>query len=155
MADPVAQPKAVVRDAGKPAPIGDDTVEQPGTGIRVLIVDDERDALMMLGVLLRSAGFGVELVQRGEELPAVVAAYKPHAVVLDIQLPGRNGFQLANELRGAHGKSCPALVAITGMQSALRPTEGKVGPFDYYFLKPCNPTLLMRVLASLGARALR
>src|SRR5213075_816841 len=79
--------------------------------VRVVVADDERDTVMTLGILLRSEGFDVELLQGGADVPAAVRSAPPVAVILDIGMPDRDGYQVAREMRQSHGERCPLLVA--------------------------------------------
>src|ERR687892_388044 len=74
-----------------------------GLGMRVLVADDDRDALMTLGILLRSEGFEVQLVQDGGEVLRAVRAFRPDAVLLNLALPDRNGYEVATELTQTYG----------------------------------------------------
>jgi CheY-like chemotaxis protein len=55
--------------------------------LRVLVVDDERDTLMTLGILLRSEGIDTRLAAKGAEVAAMVAEFRPDAILLDIGMP--------------------------------------------------------------------
>jgi CheY-like chemotaxis protein len=81
--------------------------------LRVLVVDDERDTLMTLGILLRSEGIDTRLTARGTEVAAMVADFRPDAILLDIGMPDRSGLQVALDLTRDHGPQCPVLIAIT------------------------------------------
>ena len=85
-----------------------------GKGMRVLVVDDNRDAVMTLGILLRSEGFEVELAQRGSAVPELVRRFRPHAVLLDIGMPDQSGHDVALQLTREYGPGCPLLIAVTG-----------------------------------------
>ena len=124
-----------------------------GNGMRVLIVDDERDTVMTLGILLRSEGFEVQQLQAGASVPAKVRDFRPSAVLLDIGMPDCNGYQLAGQLTKEHGPACPVLVAITGRSSdADRQLARRTG-FRHYVLKPYDPDQLLRLLGSLSQQA--
>ena len=127
------------------------TVDGIGNGVRVLIADDERDTVMTLGILLRSSGFEVDLVQGGADVPSAVRNKRPHAVVLDIGMPDRNGYEIAQELRRTYGNGCPVLIAVTGR--AGDPVKAGALGFSHYFTKPCDPLELLGVLSGLQATA--
>lgn len=117
---------------------------------RVLIVDDQRDMLMTLGIVLRSEGIGVELVEKGAEVEAAVESFRPDVVLLDIEMPDRSGLQVAMELKQRYGTRCPILIAVTGHNSeAARRLTAKSG-FLHHVPKPCDfdaLVALVRVVA--------
>lgn len=144
--------KPAMRDLTATQLSADRTLDRVGDGIRILVADDERDTVMTLGILLRSSGFEVHLVQTGADALRSTAEVKPHAVLLDIGMPDRNGHDVANQLRLTHGKACPVLIALTG-RAALSEAEAKSSGFDHYFQKPCDPAELLRLLGALKSEA--
>lgn len=120
-----------------------------GYPIRVVVADDERDTVMTLGILLRSEGFDVRLVQAGSEVPAVVAAVRPHAVLLDIGMPDRSGTEVANELKQVYGERCPLLIAVTARSSASDRAKAYASGFKHYVQKPYDAGELVRLLSGL------
>jgi|SRR5919109_3206637 CheY-like chemotaxis protein len=127
------------------------SVKEP---LRVLVVDDDRDALMTLGILLRSEGIDVRLATAGAEVQAAVADFRPHAVLLDISMPDRSGLQVALELARDHGPQCPVLIAVTAHsgESARRLTA-KSG-FCHHVAKPYDPDALVRLVTSIDYSSL-
>lgn len=133
----------------------DETIgDEAGQGIRVLIVDDERDTVMTLGILLRSSGFEVHLVQAAAEVSAAVGKLRPHAVLLDIGMPGQNGYEVAKEVRSIYRERCPVLIAVTARAGASDRRLAESSGFSHYFAKPCDPAELIRVLSSLHRSAM-
>ena len=124
-----------------------------GMPIRLVIADDERDTAMTLGILLRSEGFDVQLVHNGASVPPAVARHRPHAVLLDIGMPDRSGYDVAKELRAAYAAQCPVLIAVTGRASPADRDEARASGFKYYVTKPYNPGQLMRLLSTLSPAA--
>ena len=120
--------------------------------LRVVIADDNRDAVMLLGILLRSEGIDVRLATKGSEVQAVVAQFQPDAVLLDITMPDRSGLQVALELVRDYGAKCPVLIAVTAHndETARRLTE-KSG-FRHHVAKPYDPDALLTLVGSIKAR---
>lgn len=117
--------------------------------LRILIADDNRDTVMMLGILLRSEGIDVRLATRGAEVPAAVAEFRPDAVLLDITMPDRSGLQIALELVRDYGAECPVLIAVTAhSDETARRLTAKSG-FQHHVGKPYDPDALLRLVASL------
>jgi two-component system, chemotaxis family, CheB/CheR fusion protein len=118
--------------------------------LRVLIVDDQRDMLMTLGIVLRSEGMVVELGDDAAQVEAAVDAFRPDVVLLDIEMPGRNGLQVALDLAQRYGERCPVLIAVTGHNTeAARRLTAKSG-FLHHVPKPCDFDELVRLVTSAG-----
>jgi two-component system CheB/CheR fusion protein len=119
--------------------------------LRVVIADDNRDTVMLLGILLRSEGIDVRLATKGSEVQAAVAQFRPDAVLLDIAMPDRSGLQVALELVRDYGAKCPVLIAVTAHndETARRLTE-KSG-FRHHVAKPYDPDALLSLVGSLKA----
>lgn len=124
-----------------------------GKPIRVVIADDERDTLMTLGILLRSEGFEVHLVLRGAEVSAAVAWQRPHAVLLDLVMPDRSGYDVAKQLQAKYGDKCPVLVAVTGRVSVADRQHALANGFTHYITKPYDAAELVRLLCAVPASA--
>ena len=122
-----------------------------GRGMRVLIVDDVRDTVLTLGILLRSEGFRVELVQSGSAVPEAVKSFRPSAILLDIGMPDRNGFEVAAELTKKYGVACPTLIALTASDTYSDRVTAKESGFKYFIAKPYDPSKLLEVLGSIAA----
>ena len=120
-----------------------------GSGMRVLIVDDERDTVMTLGILLRSEGYDVHLAQAGSQVSKAVRELRPHAVLLDIGLPDRNGYAVAQDLTREHGAACPFLVAVTAHSRDSDRKAALDSGFRHHVPKPYDPDRLLALLASL------
>lgn len=125
-----------------------DATETLGSGMRVLIVDDVRDTMLTLGILLRSEGFAVEMVNNGAGVVDAVRRFRPHAVLLDLHMPDRNGCDVAMELRREHGDACPTLIAVTALKGDITRRVAERSGIEYYVVKPYDPDALIALLAS-------
>jgi PAS domain S-box-containing protein len=116
------------------------------SGHRILIVDDNIDAAESLGVLLRTIGAQVRVVYNG---PAALAAFEeeePSIALLDIGMPGMDGYQVARAIRARFPRSAAMLVALTGWgQHADRQRAAEAG-FDHHLVKPAEMALLQQIL---------
>ena len=65
---------------------------------KILIIDDDKDILEAVSLILENAGFGVATHNTGLDVPAKVLAYNPHAILLDVALPGKPGTEVYKEL---------------------------------------------------------
>jgi CheY-like chemotaxis protein len=121
-----------------------DTVRPVGR--YVLVVDDCHNAAGSLALLLKRWGYQAVLADNGPSALAAAHAQPPVAVLLDIGMPGVDGYEVARRLRGQPQTAGVLLIALTGYgreQDVRRCYE--VG-FDLHLLKPCDPEELRRVL---------
>ena len=118
----------------------------PGYMVRVLAVEDERDTLMTLGILLRSEGYEVQLMHGSRGVLAAVREFRPHVVLLDIGMPERDGYAVARELKVTLGDLCPLLVRVTAYGSPADKARAAATGFDHHIAKPYDPADLFAVL---------
>ena len=117
--------------------------------LRVLVVDDNRDSLFTLSMLCRDEGMEVAMLRGGEAVPTVVEQFKPDVILLDIGLPDRSGFDVAEELTERYGEHRPLMIAVTAYSSeAERQMAREVG-FHHFIAKPYDPQTLLRRLTVL------
>jgi signal transduction histidine kinase/DNA-binding response OmpR family regulator len=134
-------------------PAGREECERPtnGTGAegraarRVLVVDDNVDAAESLALVLRAAGHRVWTAHSGPAALQAAPEVRPEAVVLDIGLPGMDGYEVARRLRGE--ASGPLLVALTGYGQDDDRRRSREAGFHHHLVKPVDPEELERLLA--------
>jgi len=129
-----------------PAKLGDPAVRAVGHGCRVLVVDDVADTVVTLGALLRGEGFEVELVTDSSEVSKAVGRFRPEIVLLDIGMPGRNGYEVAEELKRIYGEACPILIAVTAYGDRANRAWARLFGFEHHVVKPYNPVELIDLL---------
>jgi CheY-like chemotaxis protein len=121
---------------------------QPDAGLprrRILIVDDNVDAATTLDLLLRSLGHETSVAHNGMEALRLATEFRPQVVLLDIGMPGLDGYEVARRLRTMK-KQGMRIVAITGWgQEADRQRSREAG-FDLHLVKPVEPDELVRAL---------
>jgi CheY-like chemotaxis protein len=115
------------------------------TGVSILVVDDNTDTAESLALLLRIHGYEVRVVNDGPSALAEAAARLPCVVLLDINLPGMDGFETARLLRAQAGNSL-RLVALTGCSREEDRRRGQEAGFDAYLIKPAEIEDLERAL---------
>jgi len=115
---------------------------------RVLIVDDNSDAAEMLALLLRTVGHEVALALDGATALDVARDFAPHVALLDIGLPGMDGYELARRLRELDTCKNTLLVAVTGYGEPGDRQRSKAAGFAHHFVKPMNPEKFESLLAS-------
>jgi PAS domain S-box-containing protein len=134
--------------------ISESPMVQPGVQslrpLRVLVVDDNVDTVLSFSMLLRASGHDVQTAHDG--LKAVQAAidYHPDIVLLDIGLPGLNGYEVAKQLRAHPDLKHVVLVALTGYgQDSDRQTSSAAG-FTHHLVKPARFEELQKILATVA-----
>ncbi|HYD57523.1 MAG TPA: ATP-binding protein [Burkholderiales bacterium] len=121
----------------------------PGSGKRVLVVDDNNDAAESLGMVLKLMGAEVRVVHDGAAALAAFEAHKPSVVLLDIGMPGMDGYEVARILRTLDPQRRAALVALTGWGQEEDRRRARDAGFDHHLVKPAEITTLEALLASL------
>jgi signal transduction histidine kinase len=108
----------------------------PLHGRRVLVVDDDRLNLRILGGILRSEGYELAEASTGEGALAVLETFKPHLVLLDVMMPGIDGFETCRRIRAKFGDQSPPIIFITAKAEADDVVEGLVAGAVDYLTKP-------------------
>lgn len=121
-------------------------------GIRVVVVDDEPDALALAATILRTAGAKVRAVASAEELWRCFDDYCPHVVVSDIHMPGISGIDLVKEMRSrkAIEGGLTGTIALTALAQKEQRVSGLRAGFDCYLTKPVDVAVLVHEVARLG-----
>jgi signal transduction histidine kinase len=115
---------------------------------RILVVDDNPDALHSLAALLGSTGHEVHCAERGEQALEMAEQLRPEVVLLDIGMPGLDGYEVARRMRQRPWGRRVVLIAVTGWgQDSDRRRSGEVG-FDAHLVKPVGLERLQQVLAA-------
>jgi CheY-like chemotaxis protein len=118
---------------------------------RILVVDDNRDAADSLGMVLTFLGADVRIARDGREAIEAFGAYEPAVVLLDIGMPGMDGYEVARTLRRDFPGHRAALVALTGWGQAKDRRLSQEAGFDHHLIKPADVGALQALLASLDA----
>ncbi len=127
--------------APAPLPVSSDVY-----GRRVLVVDDNFDAAESTAAFLRLEGHEVKTVCDGNEALASVRVFAPHVIVLDIGLPGIDGYAVARQLRERGDTSHALLIAVTGYGQKDDKQRAADSGFDYHFVKPTDPREIQRAI---------
>jgi PAS domain S-box-containing protein len=113
---------------------------------RVLVADDNRDAANSLAMLLRMEGHEVVVVHDGVSAIEGIRAHKPDVAILDIGMPGMDGYEVARRAREAFSKGQLTLVAVTGWGQRNDIDRALSSGFDHHFTKPLEPSNLAALL---------
>jgi CheY-like chemotaxis protein len=112
-------------------------------------VDDNKDSAESLAMLLRLLGNDVRTVHDGRQALVVAAAYQPDLVLLDIGLPGIDGYEVARRLRSEPWTGNTTLVALTGYGGEDDRRQAQAAGFAHHLLKPVDFDSLHGLLAAL------
>jgi CheY-like chemotaxis protein len=122
-------------------------------GLEVLVVDDNRDAADTLSLLLEIKGCRVATAYDGAEALAAAARRKPAAVVLDIAMPGMNGYEVAERMRGEPELAAARLIALTGFGHDEARRRVREAGIDHHLVKPVDLDHLLRLLGEVASGA--
>lgn len=139
---PIARPTET-----KPAPIA--IAATTAGGLRVLVVDDNVDAARSLGMVLEMLDIEHEVAFSGQGALDVAGSFLPDAVLLDIGMPGMDGYQVAHQLRRDPRHRAITLVAVTGWSQAKDQRKTRAAGFDHHLSKPADIAELQALLAAL------
>ena len=118
-------------------------------GARVLVVDDSVDSAETLGELLKIWGHDVRLAHDGPAALAAARDYQPEVILLDIGLPGMDGFAVAQQLR-TEGLQTGMLVALTGYGEQTDKQRSQQAGFHHHLVKPVDPEALQKLISGRG-----
>jgi PAS domain S-box-containing protein len=141
---PIGHPAETIPDAqpryGTPAE----------TGLKVLVVDDNRDAAETCAALLEASGHQVQTAYTGTQALELAHSLRPDALLADISLPDIDGFELARKLRTSPWGSEMVLIAVTGWGKEDDRQKAFNCGFDYHLTKPASAESLESILHSVG-----
>lgn len=110
---------------------------------KILIIEDEQEIREELEILLKNAGYEVEKITKFEDVANQVTEIKPHLILLDVNLPGKNGYEICTKIRA---EIETPIIFVTSKNSALDELNGLTVGGDDYIEKPYNiPVLLTRI----------
>ncbi len=110
-------------------------------------MDDNRDVADSEALLLRTVGFDARACYGGEEALACAEVFRPGVCLLDLNMPGMAGDELARRLRDRAGDRPLVLVAVTAMRD--HQAGDRLQEFDLHFVKPVDPRQLIAVVDQL------
>jgi PAS domain S-box-containing protein len=117
--------------------------------VRILLVDDNRDAADSLRMLLSQVGADVRVAHDGTEALQAFEACRPRMVLLDIGMPGMDGYEVARRLRALPRGKAAALVALTGWGQDEDRRRVREAGFDHHLVKPADFRALQSLIASI------
>ncbi|MEA2627146.1 MAG: hypothetical protein QOD06_3191 [Candidatus Binatota bacterium] len=136
-----------------PAPRGAPPPASATAPRRILVIEDHADAREALRSLLELAGHRVEAVGEGERGVELALSSRPDVALVDIGLPGIDGYEVARRIRSAEGPAPIFLVALTGYGQPFDRRHAFEAGFDRHLVKPLDYDELTRILAGVGSSA--
>ncbi|HEX5418679.1 MAG TPA: ATP-binding protein, partial [Gammaproteobacteria bacterium] len=137
-------------EAAQQAPLN---VRNPGDATmldrRILVVDDNVDAAESLGMLLDMLGAEVSVAYSGPEALEAFRRHEAAVVLLDIGMPGMDGYEVAQRLRADFPDQDTTIVALTGWGQEEDRRRAQAAGFDHHLIKPADLAALRKLLASL------
>jgi DNA-binding response OmpR family regulator len=113
---------------------------------KVIIIEDQEDTISGLRDVLAAAGHAVLAANTGELGLALAEKFKPDAVIIDIGLPGMDGFEVAARLRASKATADAVLVAVSGFSLKQFKDLSAYSVFRHYLLKPTNPDTILAIV---------
>ena len=117
--------------------------------LRILLADDSRDILLSLSMLLEMEGHEVQSALDGQQALAVAETFCPHVMVLDLGMPGLDGYSTAQAVRAQPWGQSISLIAFTGRDNDIDRARAHAAGFDHHVVKPVDPDVLIDLIASL------
>jgi len=145
----IALPARIEMAAPAPSPVA--AAARPAgakLNSRILVVDDLAASAETLMALLEMEGFQVRIASEGQTALQIAQEFRPDVVLLDIGLPGMNGFEVANRLRNLPECRDALLIALTGYGEAESRTRSAAAGFDFHMVKPADVNLLLSMIAN-------
>ncbi len=133
--------------ARQPSPARLESAQPSVRPLRVLVVDDNVDTVTTLALLVTESGHDVKTAYDGKGVVETALDYRPQVVLLDIGLPGLNGFEVARQLRRQPALQDVVLVAMTGYGGVNDRERSREAGFDYHLVKPGDFAKLLEILA--------
>lgn len=102
----------------------------------ILVVDDERNIVLSIEFLLRQAGYNVRVAYDGDAARKAVAEQAPDLILLDVMMPGRNGYEVCQAIRAAPGGENIKIIMLTAKSRDVEQERGFAMGADAYVTKP-------------------
>jgi two-component system CheB/CheR fusion protein len=141
-------PRIEVSDEYKNEPLSTpEMVETSVRLLRILIVDDNEDVAESEALLLSQAGHEIRVANSGEEALDIAPSFQPEAVILDIGMPGMDGYEVARRLRNKGGLEKTKLIALSGYGSKEDLIKAREAGFDIHLTKPVEIDTLTKAIS--------
>jgi DNA-binding response OmpR family regulator len=105
---------------------------------RILVVDDDPELLQVLASRLRQEGYEVTTASKGDQAIAEVASQPPDLMLLDLGLPGGNGFKVLEKVRGSNRTAAMPVIVLTGNWEPAFEVRARKAGADAFLRKPAE-----------------
>ena len=129
-----------------------DSPTQAAVSRRILVVDDNVDGAVAMSLLLKYDGHDTRIAHNGDDAMTAARAFLPEVVILDIGLPGKDGYDVARELRGEPELRDAVLIALSGWGEDEDFRKSREAGFDHHLVKPVEPEIIETMLRTLTSR---
>ena len=123
----------------------------PSNPKRILVIDDNYDAADLVAELLQLHGHHVLTAYSGNEGLDKAFTFLPHLILLDLGMPGMDGYEVAASLRGTAGFKQPYIVAYTAWNDMATRDKVMAGGFDHHMTKPANFSEIVALVERMAA----
>jgi len=138
----------LLKTPAQPSDAAAQAADRPMVAKRILVVDDNVDAAATLAMLLKSLGHETCVVHDGVQALRMAVQFRPDVVLLDIGMPGLDGYEVARRLRALKRERPLRIVAITGWGQEADRVRSREAGFDVHLVKPVDPTVLTSAIAN-------
>ena len=120
------------------------------TGWKILVADDDQDSAESLAMLIQLMGHDVRAAQSGLAAIDVAEAFRPDLIVLDIGMPGLDGYEVCRRIRQHEWGRAIVIAALTGWSRDEDRDRSEQAGFNHYLIKPVDPKALEELIAGVG-----
>ena len=124
----------------------------PRAGRRILVVDDDHDSAESLAMLFQMMGHEVRAAHNGLAAVDLAEAFRPDLIVLDIGMPGLDGYEVCRRIRQHSWGRAAVIAALTGWSRDEDRDRSEQAGFDHFLVKPVDPKALEDLIAAVGGR---
>jgi CheY-like chemotaxis protein len=122
----------------------------PRAGRRILVVDDDHDSAESLAMLIQLMGHDVRAAHNGLAAVDLAEAFRPDLIVLDIGMPGLDGYEVCRRIRQHSWGQETVIAALTGWSRDEDRDRSEQAGFDHFLVKPVDPKALEDLIAAVG-----
>jgi CheY-like chemotaxis protein/two-component sensor histidine kinase len=144
--------KMTVAPTRDPLPAAAAAAPAEENALRILVVDDNQDSACSMTLLLELQGHQVHVAHAGQAALQIASQCNPEVILLDIGMPGMNGYEVAKHLRSQPAFSDTLLIAVTGYGRASDVKQTESAGFDHHLVKPIDYDKLQSLLEARSSR---
>ncbi|MDB5866264.1 MAG: response regulator [Betaproteobacteria bacterium] len=144
--------KMTVAPTRDPLPASAAAARAEENALRILVVDDNQDSACSMTLLLELQGHQVHVAHAGQAALQIAGQFHPDVILLDIGMPGMNGYEVAKHLRSQAAFSETLLIAVTGYGRASDVKQTESAGFDHHLVKPIDYDKLQSLLEARSGR---